>query len=118
MNKNNQLDPGETIIIMRNGYRGKTIKGTRVFTSFHEFAEYAVKNCLNDRTNQPVGTVLTTSSWGGACPRELVVTKQGYMVRSDLQAFIGSGDKDPKRLKLTPEMLGVPEGDLDWRDAV
>ena len=112
MNKNNQLDPGETIIIMRDGYRGKTIKGTRVFTSFHAFQDYVINNCVIDAYNQPVGTVIKAAHWS-AQEHELTITQQGYMLRK-INAFVASEDKDPKRLKITLEMLGLPEAKYEW----
>lgn len=128
MDANNQLEPGETLLIMRSGSRGKTIKGTRVFKSWHDFREWAMKNMVSDRCNKPVGEV----AWSHSTTRydystrpatvvsvdttDYVVTQTGIEVYDyTYSLFSAHEDRDPKRIKVTAEMLGYPEA--KWEQA-
>jgi len=125
MNANNQLEVGETLLIMRSGSRGgKTITGTRVFKSWEDFREWAMNNMVDDRCNKPVGEVAwhhDNSVWDYSGPRPVMkgTKRQNYLVTQTGYELVGYytytlfsafEDRDPKKIKLTLEMLGLPEG--------
>ena len=114
MDANRVLGPGETILVMRQGQSGgKTVSGTRVFHSWHDFQEYAIKNLVTDAYNKPVGTVIGSSPMSAG--RVLTITKQGYQLRySRITAYIASDRDDPKRFTIKVSDFGLPEGKYEW----
>lgn len=113
MDANRVLGPGESILIMGQGRQGKTVGGTRVFQSWHDFQEYAMKHFVSDVCNKPVGSVVGSGTLSNG--RVLTVIKQGYVLGYGSNViYVASDREDPKRFKLKLEDLGLTEGKYDW----
>ncbi|WEU67389.1 hypothetical protein [Xanthomonas phage JGB6] len=104
MNANMMLEPGQSILVMANGARGKIIRGTRVFTNMHDFKEWFMENRTYDqRTMYAPGDVICSYH-----VRKYVCKTPGFQLNSD-SIFLASQTENPKKLKVTGAMLGIPE---------